>query len=238
MLVSLPDDIRFLITLPHECHYLPGRSATLLVVDPTAPMTHDVFSRLVGSGFRRSGVHLYRPICRECSECRPLRVPVRDFRPNRNQRRIRQHNADLEVTIVSPPMNQTHFALFSRYIRRRHADGSMFPPAMEDLYSMTGPAWARTQILEFRLVHHLVAVAVIDEVTDGLSAVYSFFEPDLARRSLGKFTILWQLEQGPRANELYFYLGFAIRNCPKMSYKEEFLPHEILRDNEWFPVRR
>jgi len=237
MALSLPDGIRYFITRPQECHYLPGRQATLLVADPTAPMTHAHFSRLVRNGFRRSGIHLYRPVCRDCDECRPLRVPVADYQPNRLQRRIWRHNPDLAVTHIDPPPRQEHFALYARYICRRHADGSMFPPVAEDLRSLIGPPWARTQITGFTLGGRLVAVAVNDAVTDGMSAVYSFFEPDLARRSLGKFMILWQLEQLRQGRGVYFYLGFTVRDCPKMDYKEEFRPHEILQDEAWRRVQ-
>jgi arginine-tRNA-protein transferase len=238
MPVSLQSSLTFSLSIPHDCHYLPGRLASLLVAEPTAPMTNSMYSLLIRNGFRRSGGFIYRPFCRQCAECRPLRVLAADFQPNRIQHRIAVRNADLAATPVSTPFTKRHYSLYSRYIRRRHAEGNMFPPSMEDLQNLVGPPWACSQVVEFTLDDELVAVAINDQLDDGFSAVYSFFEPDLSQRSLGKYTILWQLEQLKLSGRGFFYLGYAIDGCPKMSYKDEFLPHETLCSNTWRPVKR
>lgn len=217
----------------HRCSYLDGQWATNAFVDPRMAMTAQTYSVLLHSGFRRSGPYVYRPMCNACQACQSARVPVAQFRPHRWQRRIRRHNADLVAAIRPAQFNPEHFALYQRYLLARHDDGEMDPSDRSAyLHFLTSP-WMETRFVEFRLRRHLAAVAVMDLLPDGLSAVYTFFDPQLERRGLGTYAILWQIEEAHRRQLPYLYLGYWVENSPKMHYKIRFTPIEIYRRTHW-----
>ena len=225
--------LRFYATQPHDCSYLEQEQAATLFLDPHQEVDGPTYARLSELGFRRSGAHFYRPHCPQCTACIPARIPVSAFTPNRQQTRIYKRNRDLQVTATAPRLTDETYLLYSRYIKARHADGDMYPPSREQFASFLVNNSRFCEFNEFRLDGRLLAVAVTDRMSNGLSAVYSFFDPDEARRSLGRFAILWQIEAARRLDLPAVYLGYWIRNCRKMNYKTEYRPLEMLVNQRW-----
>lgn len=225
--------LKFYATQPHACSYLPEERATTLFLDPHQPINLETYSQLSELGFRRSGDHLYRPHCQACSACIASRIAVDDFIPSRQQARIIKRNADLRVSARPPALTDEIYSLYARYIESRHQDGDMYPPSREQFASFLVRDWPFSQFHEFRLGDELVAIAVTDQMHNGLSAVYTFYAPEHARRSLGRYAILWQIEQARRQQLHAVYLGYWIKGCRKMNYKTEYRPLEMLINQRW-----
>lgn len=224
--------LRLFLTSDHPCSYLPNRLARHLVAEPAA-MTHDLYVRLAGLGFRRSGDHVYRPHCLGCRACLSLRIPTATFQPNRAQRRIWRRNADITTHCEPARFAPEHYRLFAHYLQQRHPDGEMDADAPESYLNFITAGWSDTWLCEFRLADRLLAVAVIDRLADGLSAVYTFFDPAAAERSPGVYAVLWQIDAARRLGLPWVYLGYWVEQCRKMSYKANFRPHEIFREGRW-----
>ncbi|NKC13069.1 MAG: arginyltransferase [Gammaproteobacteria bacterium] len=225
--------LRFFETILHPCSYLPGQRAKTVVADPSYPMTAHLYGVLAAYGFRRSGDNIYRPACPDCNACVPVRIPVARFKPKRSQRRVARKNADLSVQVLPAQYHEQHFNLYRRYQRARHGDGEMARHTPDDYIGFLMSDWCKTTLAEMRLDDELLAVAVLDELRDGLSAVYTFFEPSYSQRSLGVHAILWAIDEVQRRNGHWLYLGYWIGECEKMAYKNEYLPQERLRDGQW-----
>ncbi|MBI3547032.1 MAG: arginyltransferase [Gammaproteobacteria bacterium] len=221
------------LSMPHACSYLPGRSATSLFLDPRQPLDSRQYASFMRLGFRRSGDLIYRPHCRQCSACIPVRIPVSRFWPNRGQRRIWKRNQDLTVTASTPIYNEEHFDLYQRYQAARHRGGGMDDPDPKKYMNFLGSKYIDTQFYEMRLQEKLLAVAVTDNLPDGLSAVYTFFDPEEKHRGLGVLAVLWQIEQARARNLPWLYLGYWIKECVKMSYKGNYRPLEALINGRW-----
>ncbi|MFT7288839.1 MAG: arginyl-tRNA--protein-N-Asp/Glu arginylyltransferase [Halieaceae bacterium] len=226
-------DLKVYTTYPHRCSYLEDEEATTLFIDPRQTVDQTLYSNLSMLGFRRSGNHIYRPHCSHCSACIPARVPVQEFTPSRTQKRCAKRNADLRVVSRESISDAEAYALYDRYIRARHADGDMYPPDRDQFESFLNNPWGCTQYLEFRKDDELLAIAVVDAMLDGLSAIYTFYDPAAESRSLGRYAILWQIERCIREGLPYVYLGYWIRNCRKMAYKVDYQPLEMLISNQW-----
>ena len=229
--------IRFFLTPEHACSYLPGQEARTLFIDPDAKLDPALYSRLSQLGFRRSGRHVYRPHCADCAACIPVRVRATAFTPRRRQKRILRRNEDLSSEVCAASFNEERYSLYARYIHARHNDGDMYPPTREQFSEFLLSSWSATRFVEFRDQGRLVAVAVTDEVEDGLSALYTFFDPELGRRSLGAFAILWQIRAVADRGQSCLYLGYWIRECQKMSYKADYRPLEMLLGRRWVELR-
>ncbi len=227
--------LRLYLTVEHPCGYLDGRAARNVVADPRV-MDNGLYAQLARLGFRRSGEHVYRPHCLGCGECLSLRIPAGRFRPNRTQVRTARANADLRVSCRQPGFSQEHYRLFERYLKHRHPNGGMDNPTPESYLSFITARWSDTRLYEFRQEKALLGVAVVDHLEDGLSAVYTFFDPQAGRRSLGTYAILWQIGEAARLGLDWVYLGYWIRHCQKMAYKAGFRPHEVFIDGRWRPV--
>ena len=223
-------------TPEHECSYLPGQTAVTLFVDPGCEKGLDLYTALSDQGFRRSGGHLYRPSCPDCTACVPVRVPVDEFQLRRRHRRTWRRNADLEPAIVPAAFRDEHYALYRRYLAARHPGGGMDDPSPDQFTGFLTSPWAETAFVEFRLRGALLAVAVVDRLQDGLSAVYSFFDPAAARRSLGAYTVLWEIREARRRGLDWLYLGYWNEGTRKMCYKSDYLPQERLDDGRWVRV--
>lgn len=220
------------------CSYLAGQQACNLVADPALSGDAWIASELNRQGFRRSGQFLYQPDCPACSACQAVRIPVGQFRPSRTQQRLGKRNADLCPARLPAIDTAECYALFARYIETRHADGSMYPPNREDFTRfLANPPGDYTVFEGFRDGNGaLCAVVVCDRFDDGLSAVFSFYDPGMPARSLGTWMILWLLEQAREQGLPYLYPGFFVAGCRKMEYKRRFRPLEIHRDGEWLPL--
>lgn len=227
------NQLTFYITPPHACGYLPERSASTLFADPTHPMDGRLYTILSQNGFRRSGGHVYRPHCASCHACVPVRVPVAEFRPRRRQRRTWHTNQDLWVKRRPLAFDSEHFELYRRYLNARHRGGGMDNPRPRDYMEFLGSPWCESLAYEFRAANRLVAVAVADVLVNGLSAIYTFFDPDCPKRGLGTYAILWQIAEAHRLGLDWLYLGYWIQDSPRMRYKRDYQPQEHLRDGRW-----
>lgn len=219
----------------HTCSYLPDRPARTVFVDPRYPLDNQQYGLLVQQGMRRSGRYLYRPGCPTCQACKSLRIPVQTFRPNRSQRRCWRRNSDLVVVPREPVLRDEHFQLYLDYLSQRHPGSGMDDPDPERYMEFLVADWAETSFFEIRCGEDLLGVCVTDHLQDGLSAIYTFFDPRYKERSLGTWAILWQIEQARRAEVPYVYLGYWIAECRKMRYKTAFQPCEIYQDSRWKP---
>ena len=217
----------------HPCHYLPERRARTVFVDPALPMDQGLYGVLATHGFRRSGPHVYRPHCGECQACVPIRVAVQDFTPDRAQKRVLRRNLGVRCLVRPAEFDAEHFTLYGRYLAARHAEGGMDGSSESDYRQFLLSPWGKTSLLEFRHQDRLVGVAVTDEFSDGFSAVYTFFDPELASRSLGTYAILMQIEEARRRGLAWLYLGYWIAASRKMSYKDRFRPFETLGADGW-----
>lgn len=236
MHVPRKESLIFYATVPDACPYLGDRDMVSVFADPQQPMSPALYGGLIELGFRRSGNHVYRHQCRGCHACVPLRLPVDRFRPDRNQRRVASRNQDITVRIRPSAFDPAHFQLYERYVNTRHQGGGMDDPTPESYWGFVASHWGQTQLVEFRLGERLVGVAVTDQVPMGLSAVYTYFDPELAARSLGTLAILWQVQAARRMGLPYVYLGFWNAQTPKMAYKIRFQPAEGLVDGIWGPA--
>lgn len=223
----------FYATPEHDCSYLPDQLATTMFVDPKANISNDVYGQLSELGFRRSGNHYYRPHCNHCNACIPTRVLADQFKASRSQKRVLKNNQGVKAQILSPDFHEDHYALYEKYINERHVDGDMYPASREQYRSFLVDGRDCTRFIEFSLAEQVIAIAVMDQLADGLSAIYTFFDPELDHLSLGTYAVLWQLEEAKRRNLPYVYLGYFISECKKMSYKTKFKPFQVRIDERW-----
>ncbi len=229
--------LAFYATPEHPCSYLASRTARTLFADPSVRLDNHIYSRLTLYGFRRSGRHIYRPSCPACDSCVPVRIPVREFRPNRSQRRAWARNQDMTVVALEPVFRQAQFDLYRRYVAARHPGGGMDSADPAQYLEFLTSDWSDTIFYEFRLQERLVAVAVTDRLEHGLSAVYTYFDPQLPRRSIGTFAVLCQIEECRRQELECLYLGYWIQESPKMAYKAGFWPLEQFREGSWLRLK-
>ena len=185
-------------------------------------------------GFRRSGDHIYRPHCNNCNACVAARVVASEFKPTKSQRRVINANQDLRLEITDSVIDDDAYALYERYISGKHADGDMYPPDRDQYESFLNNSLGSTRYFRLYQGDKLVCVAVSDEMLDGLAAIYTFYDPDLEKRSLGTFAVLLQISHAKRRGLPYVYLGYWIENCQKMNYKTRFKPLEMLRGGRWY----
>jgi arginine-tRNA-protein transferase len=232
-ITTTPHPLRFYASAPYPCSYLPSQAAASVYVDPQTQVNPTLYGYLVDHGFRRSGSLLYRPHCPDCQRCIPVRVPVADFTPSRAQSRTSRKNADLQVVRQTAQLHPEHFALYRRYITQRHPGGGMDDPRPEDFINFLTCSGLDTAFYEFRTQTTLLGVAIVDHLPRGLSAVYTFYEPEAQQRGLGTFAVLWQISEARRLGLPWVYLGYWIRECRKMAYKSRFQPFEIYRGGRW-----
>ena len=226
------------LSMPHPCSYLDGRQSTILFIDPQRVLKPGEYGHYVQHGFRRSGDLVYRPHCTGCNACVPVRVPVRDFVLSRQQRRAWQRNLDIEVIERPARYEQAHFELYRRYQAARHPDSGMNDADPQKYLGFLASRQVETLFYELRNENQLLGVAIADVLPDGLSAVYTFFDPDIPRRSLGVYAVLWQIAEAQRRGLDYLYLGYWIAESPKMSYKFNYQPLEAFRYGYWLRMPR
>jgi len=227
------EEIGFRLTPEHECSYLDDKDAITLFVDPNYPIVMKQYSQLAQLGFRRSGANVYRPHCTNCGLCIPVRVPVDEFNANRSQRRNIKLNNDLSMKVIDAEFNDEHYALYRKYMSGRHAGGGMDKDEPDSYETLISAKWCSSKLLEFRLKDKLMMVAVIDCFDDGVSAVYTFFDPDYAKRGLGVFGILSEIDYVKALNLDWLYLGYWNPKTNKMSYKSNYQPMEFFDGSEW-----
>ncbi|QLG88249.1 arginyltransferase [Chitinibacter bivalviorum] len=225
--------LQFYATAPYPCSYLDQQYARSQVAVPSDLIGTDVYSQLVEQGFRRSGQFVYRPWCDHCQACVPVRLPVAQFQPNRTQRRVQQRNHNLKVRLIELSFRDEHFQLYQRYQQSRHAGGGMDQDNREQYESFLLKSNVASVLAEFIEDGVVRMVSLIDQLNDGISSVYTFFDPDLSSRSLGVYNVLWQVGLAKQLGLPYVYLGYWIKDCRKMSYKTQYRPIEGRVKGEW-----
>ena len=232
------NSIKLFRTTNHDCSYLADRLSRTLFVDPELKLELPLYEELTQAGFRRSGKHLYRPDCQQCHSCIPARIPISAFNMKRRFRRVNNLNADLRLDIQPSSFREDDYQLFERYIALRHSDGDMYPASQNGYEDFLAINREFSFHIRFFLGEKLVALAVTDRLYSGLSAIYTFFDPDLSPRSLGVFSILSQIELCKRWEMPYLYLGYWVPGCQKMNYKTQYQPTQLLIDGQWREVRQ
>lgn len=225
--------ITWYMTVPQHCPYLDGEEMQTVLVDPTVRLGDHHYGSLLAEGFRRSGQFVYRHQCPTCRACVPVRIPVDAFQPNRTQRRCQRRNHDLVAKNVVNPNLDEHMELLRRYLAARHPGGGMEHMTRSDYVGMLSDRNCGVFLIEFRLGSKLLAVAVTDHTPQALSAMYTFFDPDVPERSLGAFAILQQIDQARRQRLPHLYLGYWIPDSEKMAYKTRFQPVEGRIKGAW-----
>ncbi len=237
--MKLDQPLKIFPTAMHPCSYIPGLIARNAVVDPEYDMNPEIYDYLIQNGFRRSGEQVYRPYCHTCEECVTTRIPVIEFKRSRSQKRIWRMNQDLIVKVNTNGFRKEYLPIYQRYLESRHESADF-----EGVEKFLMAKWCDVHFYEFHQLDEtqqetLIGVAVTDQVSTGLSAVYTFFEPEIAsKRSMGVFAILWQIEKACAQNLEYVYPGFWIKDCRKMNYKSNYQPIEGLIKGKWVPLEK
>jgi len=229
--------IQFYLTAHYDCSYLPGRQARSQVATPTHLIDAHAYSALIRAGFRRSGQFTYRPHCEQCQACVPVRVEVAGFAPNRTQRRCLKRNRHLSARFLPLDFKEEHYALYRSYLGSRHSGGGMDRDGPDQYTQFLLSSNVDSVMVEFRDGDTLVMVSVIDQVEDGLSAVYTFFDPAREQDSLGVYGVLWQIELAKRLELPYLYLGYWIAESRKMEYKKKSQRLTGMIDGAWHVVQ-
>ncbi len=231
------ESLQFFQTQAHPCSYLDGQSASTVFLSPKQRIDRALYSQLSDYGFRRSGLHIYKPLCDDCNACVPMRVPAELFKPSRSQKRTWKRNHDIVVSTTDSIDTDEHYALYEHYINERHRDGDMFPPTKKQFLSFLGSDWHSACFYEFRVEGKLIATSVADVMDNGISAVYTYYDPSEHKRSLGSYAILYLIQEAKKLHLRNVYLGYWIKQSDKMNYKSDYRPLEIQSGDRWLMLR-
>lgn len=230
-----PIQLSFFLTPPHPCSYLEDEEAQTLFLSPEIHSNKMLYSALISKGFRRSGEHIYRPHCANCNRCISVRIPVNQFTLNKQQKRCLRKSKIFSTNIEPAKFNQQHYQLFDKYVSQRHQDGDMYPTSTRQYKEFLLSDWLESNFFNFTDIktNKLIATAVFDVVENGLSAIYTYFDPDYSKYSLGRLAILNLIQHAIDKNLDYVYLGYWIKSSPKMSYKGLYRPLECFVNERW-----
>lgn len=242
--MTLPNEptlhkLQFYVTTPYKCGYLPNKLAQSLIATPHHLVNAQVYNGLIQQGFRRSGKFAYRPHCENCNACIPVRLVLNEFAPARSQKRSFKQHGNLTARVMPLSYNQSHFELYTSYQSLRHAEAELGistdkRDAAEQYRQFLCESNVESLMIEFRDAENQIKiVSVIDVVGDGVSAVYTFYDATQPKASYGTYAIMWLAEWTKSLGLPYLYLGYWIKESPKMAYKQQFKPQEKLVDGEW-----
>lgn len=228
-MISIP----LFVTETQPCNYLDKKNSQSAFVHPSFSLNTATYSQLIAQGFRRSGNEVYTPHCSTCTQCIATRLIANQFIANRNQKRCIKKNQQTTVIIKPAQFEQAHYDMYMRYQTDRHGNGGMADSTKEDYINFLSSRWCNTLFVEFSINKELASVAIVDLLENGLSAVYTFFEPKFAQYSLGNYAVLWQIQHALEMDLEFVYMGFWIKNCRKMSYKTQYQPMQGFIENQW-----
>lgn len=232
-MISIP----LILIPPHACSYLDDQQSQSVFVHPTYPLTTSIYTQLIAQGFRRSGDEVYAPHCPNCAACIPARLAVHDFKPDRSQQRCWRKNSQTTAIIKPAVFEQAHYELYLRYQQIRHTGGNMAESSPDDYIDFLSSSWGNTVFVEFSINNELAGVAIVDQLDNALSAVYTFFDPKFSSYSLGVYAVLWQIDYAKRQHKNFLYLGFWIQACQKMAYKSHYQPLQLFRNKQWLELK-
>lgn len=230
-------DLKFGLTKEFPCSYLPQQQEKLLVAVDTRLHNEQGYELLMSQGFRRSGEQIYRPYCDNCSACHSIRVIAPLFRASKSQKRLLKKNSHL-VKRISTSVQENYYPLYEKYINTLHSDGSMYPANEQQYQTFLASQLVPQIFIELWHEDKLISVAVTDILPQGLSAVYTFYDPDYRANALGVFSILKQIETSVEYKKSFLYLGYQIDDCRKMNYKNRYFPHQRFVENKWLEVNK
>lgn len=226
-------EIKLYQSIDSPCNYLEGLESSSLIVDPDLPITQELTTAMSQMGYRRSGNMLYKPQCEDCNACQSSRIRLKDFKLSKSQKRILNKAKHLTFSIREADFNESDFSLYKKYIELRHSDGDMYPPDRQQYESFLCKNFGFNFFLEIKLEDQTIAINQFDSLSDGLSAVYTFFDPDYDYLSLGVISVLQLISISKQVGYPYLYLGYYIQNCSKMNYKSKYQPLELFINGNW-----
>jgi len=226
-------EIKLYQSVDTPCSYLENLQSSSLIVDPDLELTQDLASWMGNAGYRRSGQMLYKPKCSECNACQSSRIRLDDFKPSKSQKRILNKAKNLQFQVREAHFSDSDYELFEKYITLRHKDGDMYPADKEQYTNFLCKNYGFNFFLETRHEGKTIAINQFDHLNDGLSAVYTFFDPDYESLSPGVLSVLQLIFLAKRIGFPYVYLGYYIEDCAKMNYKAKYQPLELFIDEEW-----
>lgn len=237
-LAMIPEALQYYATAPYDCSYIDGQIARSQVAVSGGTIQNAAYTSLIHQGFRRSGAFIYRPQCDHCQACQSIRLPVIRVVPNRSQMRALKQHQHMQVKLSKPYFSAEHYALYARYQSAKHTGGGMDQDDASQYVEFLVKSSVDTMLVEFREPSTgtgagvLKMVSIVDKLQDGLSAVYTFYDPTPGQ-SLGTYNVMWQIEHTRSLGLTHLYLGYWIANLPKMAYKARFRPAEILHQGQW-----
>jgi arginyl-tRNA--protein-N-Asp/Glu arginylyltransferase len=226
-------DVQFYVTTKYSCGYINGRDAQSLVATPYKNIKSKNFSNLISQGFRRSGQYVYKPNCKNCNACIPIRVLASCFIASRSQKRLKKYIGKLSVKLLPLVFDEEHYSLYVNYQNKRHRNNDGAEDGVADYNEFLIKSNVNSKLVEFRLNNQLKMVTIIDIINDGISAVYTFYDCSDQKLSLGTMSIIWLLEFCKKENLSFLYLGYWIHESQKMKYKTNFRPYELMIEGVW-----
>ena len=232
------EKIQFYVTTKYSCGYIDGQDAQSIVATPYKNVNNKNFNSLVLNGFRRSGQYVYKPNCKDCSACIPIRLLVSNFNLSRSQKRVKKCLGNLSVKLLPLTFNEEHYNLYVEYQKKRHPSNTESEDSKADYNDFLVRSNVNSKLVEFRLNNQLKIVSIIDIIDDGISAVYTFYDCSDEKLSLGTMSIIWLLELCKKENLSFLYLGYWINESQKMKYKTNFKPYELMIEGVWQEVTK